>query len=117
MEPIISPVWIYLINLASTIHSLSICIWTASLFIGLFVFIGAIEFDGPDSEKSRRRCLKIFAIIMLVCFILLVLIPNKQTMYAMLAASIITPDNISGSEEHLIDLTTKIANIIYNAPK
>ena len=117
MEPIISPVWIYLINLAGTINFLSICIWTASLFILVCVFTGKIEFDGSDSEKSRRRCLKIFAIIMLVCFILLVLVPNKETMYAMLAASIITPDNISVSEEHLIDLTTKIANIIYNAPK
>ena len=36
---------------------------------------------------------------------------------AMMGASMITPDNISGGEEHLIDLITKIANIIYNAPK
>ena len=54
---------------------------------------------------------------MIVCLLMFMLVPDKDTMYAMLAASMITPDNISGGEEHLIDLITKIANIIYNAPK
>ena len=120
MEPIISPVWIYLIHLANTLHAISICIFAASLIVWVLVYTGAIEIDdsdSEDSEKARRRWLKIFAIIATVCALILVLIPDKSTMYAMLAASFITPDNISGGEEHLIDLVTKIAKIIYNAPK
>ena len=120
MEPIIPPVWIYLIHLANTLHAISICIFAASLIVWALVYTGAIEIDdsdSEDSEKARRRWLKIFAIIATVCALILVLIPDKNTMYAMLAASFITPDNISGGEEHLIDLVTKIAKIIYNAPK
>ena len=120
MEPIISPVWIYLIHLANTLHGISIIIFGASLIAWVFVYAGAIEFDdtdSEDSEKARRRWLKIFAIIATVCVLILTLIPDKDTMYAMLAASFITPDNISGGEDHLIDLVTKIAKIIYDTPK
>ena len=120
MEPIIPPVWIYLIHLANTLQAISICIFAVSLIVWALVYTGAIEFDdsdSEDSEKARRRWLKIFAIIATVCALIVVLIPDKSTMYAMLAASSITPDNISGGEEHLIDLVTKIAKIIYNAPK
>lgn len=120
MEPIISPVWIYLIHLANALQGISIVIFGASLILWVSVYVGVIEFndtDSEDSEKARRRWLKIFAIIATVCVLIFVLIPDKDTMYAMLAASFITPDNIAGGEEHLIDLVTKIANIIYNTPK
>ena len=117
MEPIISPVWIYLIHLVNTFHVISICIFAASLIVWVLVYAGAIEIDDPDSERERKRLLKIFAIIMTVCVLTLIFIPDKDTMYTMIAASFITPDNISGGEEHLIDLVTKIANIIYNTPK
>lgn len=117
MEPIISPLWIYLINLASTIYAFSIGLFGVSLLIWILVYVEEIEFDAPDSEKVRSRWLKVFAAIMIVCLLMFMLVPDKDTMYAMLAASMITPDNISGGEEHLIDLITKIANIIYNAPK
>ena len=117
MEPIISPVWIYLIHLANTLHAISICIFAASLIIWVLMYVGTIEIDDSDSERERKRLLKIFAIIMTVCVLTLIFIPDKDTMYAMLATSFITPDNIAGGEEHLIDLVTKIANIIYNTPK
>lgn len=117
MDPIISPVWIYLIHLASSIRSLSICLFGVSLFIWIFVYTNVIKFDDPDSEKVRRRWMKVFSVIMLVCTLILMLVPDEDTTYMMFAASFITPDNISGGEEHFIDLITKIANIIYNTPK
>ena len=120
MEPIISPVWICLIHLAIALQGIAVVIVGASLSLWVSVYVGVIEFndtDSEDSEKARRRWLKIFAIIATVCVLIFVLIPDKDTMYAMLAASFITPDNIAGGEEHLIDLVTKIANIIYNTPK
>ena len=117
MEPIISPVWIYLINVANRIWVFSIFTLLVAMFMILSLMAGWIVFYGPDSEKVRSRWIKTFVIVMIVCMIIIVLFPNKDTMYAMLAASFITPDNISEGEEHLIDLVTKIANIIHNAPK
>lgn len=119
MEPIISPVWIYLINFASKIQIFSILISVAALFVWVSVYVGAIEFYGEEekSEELRRKWLQNFAIIMIVCVLIFMIIPDKDTMYEMLAASIITPDNISGGEDYIINLIAKIANIIYNTPK
>ena len=119
MEPIISPAWIYLISFASKIQIFSILISVAALFVWVSIYVGAIEFYGEEekSEELRRKWLQNFAIVMIVCVLIFMIIPDKDTMYSMLAASFITPDNISEGEEHLIDLVTKIANIIYNVPK
>lgn len=117
MEPIISPAWIYLINVADKIYGLSIFAFGISLFILASVYIDVIEFNGQGLEEKKRRCMKICAVIMIVFTFVLVLIPDKRTTYEMLAASIITPDNISGGEEHLIDLITKTVSAINNTAK
>ena len=111
MEPIIPPMWIYLIHLASTLRSIAIYILCASL---IFVYAGAIDLI---RESNKKFWMKAFAITVVVCLLLLMLIPDQDTLYAMIAASFITPGNISIGEDHLIDLVTKIAKIIYNAPK
>lgn len=111
MDPIIPPMWIYLIHLASTLRLTAIYILCASL---IFVYVGAIELI---RESNKKFWIRTFAITVVVCLLILMLIPDQDTLYAMIAASFITPDNISIGEEHLIDLITKIAKIIYNAPK
>ena len=84
----------------------------------ILLLISGIEFD----EESKKRLLinnwmKICVITIIVCILILALVPDKKTMYAMIAASIITPDNISASEDHVIDLIKEIANAVYNAEK
>ena len=116
MDPIVSPVWIYFIHVANMIYGLSIIAWVISLLILVLISIDTFDFDGPNSEESKRKCMKKCAIVMLVCTLAFILIPDKNTMYAMFAASIVTPDNISVGEEHIVNLIAKIANAI-NAPK
>ena len=84
------------------------------LVILIFIYAGAIELI---RDSNKKFWLKTFAIIVIVCVLILMLIPDEDTLYAMIAASFITPDNVSIGEDHLIDLVTKIAKIIYNAPK
>ena len=114
MEPIIPPMWIYLIHLASTLRFAAIYTLCASIMILIFVYAGAIELI---RDSNKKFWMKAFAITVVVCLLILMLIPDQDTLYAMIAASFITSDNISIGEEHLIDLVTKIAKIIYNAPK
>ena len=114
MEPIIPPMWIYLIHLASTLRFAAIYTLCASIMILIFVYAGAIELI---RDSNKKFWMKAFAITVVVCLLILMLIPDQDTLYAMIAASFITPDNISIGEDHLIDLVTKIAKIIYNAPK
>ena len=139
MDSIIPPMWIYLIHLASTLRFMAIYILCASIMILIFIYASTIEIIRDSNKKFWLRtfaitmvvCILILtlipdqdtlyamiaAITMVVCILILTLIPDQDTLYAMIAASFITPDNISIGEEHLIDLVTKITKIIYNASK
>lgn len=117
MNPIIPPSWIYLIHVANTIYDLSIFVLMVSIVTLLLLGIG-LATDPPDSEKIKKyviKVLKICVVAIIVSVLALVLVPDKKTMYAMIAASMITPDNISGVEEHVIDIITNIANAVNNA--
>ena len=114
MNPIISPIWFYLIHVSNMIHVLSIFVLVISI-VGLVVLVAG-EFDFyPDEEENRRitkKYIKTCIIAMIICSIVLTLVPNAKTVYMMLAASVVTPDNIAGGEEHIVNLITNIANAI-----
>ena len=118
MDPIISPTWIYLIHVASTIYGLSIFVLFVSVVALLLLgFEFVVDPDSAPEKELTIKGVKICIVVIIICTLLLILTPDKRTMYAMIAASIITPDNISGVEEHVIDLITKIADAVYNASK
>lgn len=119
MEPIISPVWIYLIHMFNTVYGASIFILFVSVFMmamSPLIADSAIVFGNEEEEKKvTLKIIKVCAVVAVTCIILLILIPDKKTMYAMIAASMITPDNIIGVENHVIDLISKIAEAVYSA--
>ena len=53
-------------------------------------------------------------IISTIATILVIIIPNEKTMLAMLTLSFITPDNVVITENHIIDLITKIMDAVNN---
>ena len=116
MNPIIPPSLIYLAHVADTMYIVTIFFLLVSLLTMFFLGLGFVV-DPPDSEKLKKfviKGLKICVVTIIVCILLLILIPDKKTMYAMIAASMITPDNISGGKEHVIELITNIANAVNN---
>lgn len=114
MEPIISPEWFYLIHVFNTIHGLSLFI----LFISIFVMVVSPLIadcacgDYEEQRKIMHKIIKICAVIAAICIILLIFIPDKKTIYAMIAASIITPDNISSTEDYVVDLISRIVEAV-----
>lgn len=117
MNPIISPAWFYLIHVFNMINVLSLFVLVISI-VGLVVLVAG-EFDFyPDEEENRRimkKYIKTCIIAMIICSIVLTLVPNAKTVYMMLAASVVTPDNIAGGEEHIVNLITNIVTAIDNA--
>ena len=114
MNPIIPPSWIYLIHVANTIYDLSIFVLMVST-VTLLLLCAGFAMDPPDSEKIKKyaiKALKICVVAIIVSVLVLVLVPDKKTMYAMIAASMITPDNISITEDHIADLISKIAEAV-----
>ena len=114
MNPIISPVWFYLIHVANMIHVLSLFVLVISI-VGLLVLLtGAVDFY-PDEEENRRitkKYVKTCITSIIMCSLVLTLVPNARTIYMMIAASVVTPDNILGGEEHIVNLITNIVNAI-----
>lgn len=114
MKPIISPIWFYLINTFDAIETLAFIVF---LGLGILIFCllcGEIVEKGKDAEKFKKirsKCWKPF----IVALVLSALIPEDSTSYEMLAASVVTPDNIEtvGSSttnlvDYIIDAVNKI---------
>ena len=53
-------------------------------------------------------------IVAIIATMLVILIPDEKTMLSMLTLSFITPDNIVITENHIIDLVTKIMDVVNN---
>ena len=111
MEPIISPWVIYLFSVLS---KLNIVASAVAIFSGASIFFMAINkiIYGDDMEIPFNY--KIIVIISVIATMLVILIPDEKTMLAMLTLSFITPDNIVVTENHIIELVTKIMDAVNN---
>ena len=118
MEPIISPVWIYLIHFTGMINAVASGILVICL-IGLIVPIMSYIGDGRDPRDSDFAVgiMTLSIIGLIISTILLVIVPDEKTMIAMLASTMITPDNITGVEDHVVELIKEIATAVYDAGK
>lgn len=101
MKPIISPIWFYLVNLASKVGDFAMALIIGGIILAgiLTLMIIIIETEGGfESEKERRRwynCLKKFVITVIAAGVLYCAVPSETTCYEMMAAQVVTPDNIS----------------------
>ena len=117
MNPIISPVWFYLIHIANMVHGFSFFVLVISMIALIFLVICEADFYSDEEKNHRfvRKYVKICFISMIMCSLVLTLVPNERTIYMMLAASVVTPDNIAGGEEHIVNLITNIVTAINSA--
>ena len=101
MKPIISPIWFYLVNLFSKVGDFAMALFIGGIILtGIFtIFILIVETEGDfESEEERRRSygyLKKCIITLIAAGVLYCAIPSETTCYKMMAAQVVTPDNIS----------------------
>lgn len=101
MKPIISPIWFYLVNLASKVGDFAMALIIGGIILAgiLTLMIIIIETEGDfESEEERRRwysCLKKIVITVIAVGVLYCVAPSETTCYEMMAAQVVTPDNIS----------------------
>ena len=105
MNYIINPWVFYLLNIMENIVS--------SIIIALFIFgiayvsyaiIWYVElsfsyFDDEDKYPSPLTIVKKWKIPLIICIVVLVLTPSKETCYKMLIASQVTTENIESAKE------------------
>ena len=113
MNPIINPLWFYLIDTVTSIKvvclAMGILIWTALAIISLCHLSWDIE-DFTDFWKMKYT--KIIAIISVILVFVGCLIPGIETAYKMLVASLLTPDNIAALGESVSSVVDYIIDSV-----
>ena len=111
MEPIISPWVIYLFSVLTKLNTVAFTIaifsWATIFFIALNKIIYG---DDMEIEFNYKNAI----IVAIIATMLVIIIPDEKTMLSMLTLSFITPDNIVITENHIIDLVTKIMDVVNN---
>lgn len=101
MKSIISPIWFYLVNLFSKVGDFAMVLFIGGIILTVIfaIFLLVVETEGDfESEEERRRWygyLKKGIITIIAAGIIYCAIPSETTCYKMMAAQVVTPDNIS----------------------
>lgn len=110
MEPIISPWVIYALHVFDKVYIACQISLMISLIFGLLTVIGAYIEDDEDIKKINKILLKIAAISAIV----LIIVPDKDTLIAMMATSYITPDNIQAIQGNVVEFIRQIIEAVQN---
>lgn len=105
MEPIINPLFFYLIHLADNLRA------TAGIliFIGLAIIFATTLWGIMDGfTKCTHILIKTFIIVVCVSIVIVIFIPSQETCYQMFVASLATPDNLNW----VVDTGKSIADYI-----
>lgn len=102
MEPIISPWWFYLVGIVGYV---GMALKIGALALGSLAVIVVLD---CDEESTKKLCIWT-GVIAIVMLLLSAFIPDRQTAYTMLAASVITPDNIQAVQGNIVDFIANVA--------
>lgn len=105
MEPIINPLFFYLIHLADNLRA------TAGIFIfiGLtFIFATTLWGMMDGFTRCTHTLIKTFIIVVCISVVIVIFIPSQETCYQMFVASLATPDNLNWA----VDTGKSIADYI-----
>lgn len=99
MEPIINPLWFYLIsvvdNLQTVVGIILILSCIALAIVSILMFFESAELYLEEPEKQAYfKYLKTTLKVIIPCIILTILTPSSDTIYKMIIADNITPHNI-----------------------
>lgn len=106
MEPIVNPWLIYLAsiveNLRTFFGTISFIVLVLDVIIIMGIFIegdDAIDVFYNQEEKKIKSISKLLIALSIICPLLSVFIPSKETIIAMYIANIVTPDNLNIANE------------------
>lgn len=102
MEPIISPWWFYLVGIVGYV---GMALKIGALALGSLAVIVVLD---CDEESTKKLCIWT-GVIAIAMLLLSAFIPDRQTAYTMLAASVITPDNIQAVQGNIVDFIANVA--------
>lgn len=113
MKPIISPWLFYLAGTADMLKLILFICGVATCFMaGFFFLLGLDDADYRD-EKPGHYFKRVYSKIMLfgaIATLIATFTPSENTCYRMMAASVVTPDNIEAVKDGTEDLIQYIVD-------
>jgi hypothetical protein len=110
MEPIISPWVIYAVQLLDNLRDVAMILFVLSGIASVLLAIPVIL----DDKDLPKKYLKKAVIIAAICGGMDIIIPNKETMITMIAASYITSDNIQMTQGNIVEFIKQISEAVQN---
>lgn len=102
--PIFNPIWFYLIELAEKLNYIFAFLAAVAIIATLTLLILKFIFSDEEDDIIHKFKIKPFIIIASILIIISTLIPSKETCYAMIVTSYITPENIESVKGETSDL-------------
>ena len=104
MNYIINPWVFYLLNiLENVVSGIIIALFILGIALASYAIIWYVElptsYDDEDKYPSPLAIVKKWKIPLIICIVVLVLTPSKETCYKMLIASQVTTENIESAKE------------------
>lgn len=118
MTYIIHPIVFYLIGLITKANAAFSFLMFAGLGIGgILLFIAALSSEDYEDFKEFLKNFKIktFLTIEFILMFLSIFIPEPKTAYYMLAASVVTEENVKGVVDNTTDIITELVEGISDA--
>lgn len=116
MQPIINPALFYLIDLSKGLSFFFGIIGGFTLAVVFIVGLLVMCEDGYDTEDKdvmeTWKRIKYFLIVGLACIFMTVIIPSEETCYKMVAANIVTPNNIEAVGDTATDIIDYIVDSV-----
>nr|DAR70605.1 MAG TPA: hypothetical protein [Caudoviricetes sp.] len=106
MEPIVNPWLIYLVSIVEHLRNFFNAITFVVCALDILIVMGTfIESDDAIAvfynreEKKIKPFIKLLIALTIICPLLVIFIPSKETIIAMYIANMITPDNLNFANE------------------
>ena len=100
MNYIINPWVFYLLNiLENVVSGIIIALFIFGIVLTSYAIIWCVELPDEDKYPSPLAIVKKWKIPLIICIVVLVLTPSKETCYKMLIASQVTTENIESAKE------------------
>lgn len=117
MEPIISPVFIYLLSIVDNISIIFKIGIGFSICAMVFFLLLLIEIRSDEDWIKWKKCMRNIIIGLITCSVIVIFIPNKETLIAMYATKYITVNNIKSGKEIVIDTIKEVVDAINKGEK
>lgn len=122
MEPIVNPWLIYFASIVEQLRTFFNAITYIVVVLDIIIVMGTfVESDDAIAvfynrkEKKIKPFIKLLIALSIICPLLIVFIPSKETIITMYIANMITPDNLNLANEIFKSNLKDYMDIISNA--